>query len=71
MSDEQLAASSLFQNVRQGELSGAIRSNAGSNVDFYVNGGGQWLIRDGLDVNGTVRSNKEGIVRFGAGFNKA
>ncbi len=70
MSDEQLAASSLFQNVRQGELSGAIRSNAGSNVDFYVNGGGQWLIRDGLDVNGTVRSNKEGIVRFGAGFNK-
>ena len=70
MDTVKLAASNLFQNVRQGELSGYISTNTENDVSFYLSGSGEWMIRDGLNVNGKVRSNKEGLVRLGAGFNK-
>ena len=63
-------ASNLFQNTKEGSLSGCISSVSRIGVAFYIAGGGEWLIRDGLDLNGTVRCNKEGIVRLSAGFDK-
>ena len=70
MDSIKLAASNLFMDVRQGEMSGYIRTNPENDVSFYLSGSGEWMIRDGLIVNGTNRNNKEGLVRIGAGFNK-
>ncbi|MBO4268629.1 MAG: hypothetical protein J5869_04590 [Bacteroidaceae bacterium] len=70
MDSVKLAASNLFQDVKQGELSGYVSTNSENDVSFYLSGSGEWLIRDGLKVNGKVRNNKEGLVRLGAGFNK-
>ena len=70
MDSVKLAASNLFQDVKQGEMSGYISTNSENDVSFYLSGSGEWMIRDGLKVNGKVRSNKEGLVRLGAGFNK-
>ena len=70
MDSVKLAASNLFMDVRQGEMSGYIRTNPENDVSFYLSGSGEWMIREGLNVNGTSRNNKEGLVRIGAGFNK-
>ncbi|MBR6370889.1 MAG: hypothetical protein IKS24_07410 [Bacteroidaceae bacterium] len=70
MDSIKLSASNLFMDVRQGEMSGYIRTNPENDVSFYLSGSGEWMIRDGLIVNGTNRNNKEGLVRIGAGFNK-
>ena len=70
MDSVKLAASNLFIDVKQGEMSGYIRTNPENDVSFYLSGSGEWMIRDGLNVNGKKRNNKEGLVRLGAGFNK-
>lgn len=70
MDSVKLAASNLTLNTKQGSLSGYIRSVKINDASFYLTGGGEWMIRDGLNLNGTVRGNKEGIVRLGAGIEK-
>ena len=65
-----LDASNLYQNTKEGSLSVILNTVSRIGVACYLEGGGEWLIRDGLDLNGTVRNNKESIVRISAGLDK-
>lgn len=71
MDSVKMASSSLVQNSKEGSLSVCLSSVTIRDVSFFITGGGEWLIRDGLDLNGTVRSNKEGLIRFSAGVEKS
>ena len=65
-----LTSGNLFQNTKEGSLSGYIRSVTREGVSFHFSVGGEWLMRNGLNLNGKVRNNKEGIVRISAGMEK-
>ena len=70
MDSTKLAASNLTMDTKYGSLSGFIRSVKINDASFHLDGGGEWLIRDGLKLNGITRGNKEGIIRLGAGVDK-
>ena len=70
MDSAMLAASNLFIKTKEGSLSGYIQGRFRDDIKYHLEGGGQWLIRDGLNLNGTERSNKEGIIRISAGAEK-
>ena len=70
MDSTKLAASNLTMNTRYGSLSGFVHSVRMNDASFHLTGGGEWLVRDGLNLNGITNDNKEGIIRFGAGVDK-
>lgn len=64
------AASNLLLDTKFGSLSGYIRSGNINDASFHLSGGGEWLVRDGLTLNGITRANKEGIIRIAGGVEK-
>lgn len=70
MDSATLEASNLFIKTKEGGLSGYIQGRIQDDIKYHLSVGGQWLIRDGLNLNGTVRGNKEGIIRISAGAEK-
>ncbi len=70
MDSAALSASKLFLNTKEGGLSGYMKGRFHHDIKYHLSVGGQWLIRSGLNLNGTVRGNKEGIIRISAGAEK-
>lgn len=70
MDSASLAASNLFISTKEGSLSGYIQGKFRDDIKYHLSGSGQWLIRSGLNLNGTERGNKEGIIRIAAGAEK-
>ena len=58
--------SSLLQKVSRAQL-GVSLDGKYNDVEWYFNTGMQWLSRKGLDMAGTVRPNKERLLRIGGG----
>ena len=70
LTDAMQAASNLTQNVNEGSLWGKADYKVSDDLSIYLKGGGEWLIRSGLNVNGKEPNNKEGIIRISAGVDK-
>lgn len=70
MTDAKNNNSNLTQNTNEGSLSGRLDFRPLSGLSLFLAGGGEWYIRDGLEVDGIKPKNKEGIIRISAGAKK-
>lgn len=70
MTDAMESNSNLTQNTNQGSLSGYLNYKVRDDISLRVAGGGEWMVRSGLNVDGKKPNNKEGIIRISAGADK-
>ena len=70
MTDVKSSNSNLTQNTNEGSLSGFLDFKPGNGWSMSLAGGGEWLVRDGLELDGNKLPNKEGIIRISAGVKK-
>lgn len=70
MNQAKLDASNLTIDINEGSLWGKGNYKVSNDLSLYLTGGGEWLIRSGLNVNGKKPVNKEGIIRISAGADK-
>ena len=70
MTEAKLDASNLTIDINEGSLWGKADYKVADDLSLYLTGGGEWLIRSGLSLNGKKPNNKEGIIRISAGADK-